>query len=203
VCTVPSLPSWPLVLFPQGMITAQRSVLIAAADLCLLIITTPYLPPSPRLDGLAEYSRAPQELHCKTLFIMTFALVCLVALTCIGCGSEPKGPVIHDVPSGISCQSPPSGTWSGYFPSVIVSYLVFLFLILGVRFTDAEDDRSFSTRAPGRPPADRPDIGTLCLFAPLPHTGSSGNGNELGWHSSATIIRSGALCAKHCRRTRA
>src|SRR5256885_1843512 len=107
---------------PQGIITAQRSVLIAAAALCLLIITTPYLPPSPRLDGLAEYSRAPQELHCKTLFIMTFALFFfLVALTWIGCGSAPKRPFIHHVPSGISCQSPPGGTWSRYFPSAIVS----------------------------------------------------------------------------------
>src|SRR2546423_14325266 len=95
---------------PQGMIAAQRSVLVAAADLSLLIITTPYLPPSPPLDGLAEYSRAPEELHCKTLFIMTFALVCLVVLTWIGCGSAPKAPFIHHVPPDMSCQSPPRGT---------------------------------------------------------------------------------------------
>src|SRR5437764_13527527 len=45
---------------------------------------------------------------------------------------------------------------------------------------------------------------TLCfLFPSPPHSGSSGNGIELGWHSSTSIIRSGVRCARHCRRTRA
>src|SRR2546421_5568174 len=93
---------------PQGIITAQRSVLIAAAALCLLIITTPYLPPSPRLDGLAEYSRAPQELHCKTLFIMTFALFFfLFALRGLVWVFHPKNHLFTICPLGILFNSPP------------------------------------------------------------------------------------------------
>jgi len=73
-----------------------------------------------------------------------------------------------------------------------------LFLILGDRFTETKEVFSFSTLADdGRLVADK----LCCLFAA--QTGSSGKGIELGWHSSISIIRSGARCARHCRRTRA
>jgi hypothetical protein len=89
--------------------------------------------------------------------------------------------IVTSVP--ISCAVFWVGTLLLLLISVFVncSHLVFLFLILGDRFTAALGDRSFSTRVPARPPADRLDIDRLCcLFAPLPQTGSSGKGRELG-----------------------